>query len=152
MTRIVCHVYKFFQPMCSMICVGKIKTRFTKPSELSVALNCTKKTTTKMIFSLAYFCLFAFDLFWKNLWFYLLLFTIGMMLIHICICLMNTLSLLAIVPIEYFSDRNGSGGNTNGSKIKSFNEENRVWSNTLSIFALLFLSFFLFILFTYTRT
>jgi hypothetical protein len=32
----------------------------------------------------------------------------------------------AIVPIEYFSDRNGSGGNTNGSKIKSFNEENRV--------------------------
>jgi len=34
--------------------------------------------------------------------------------------------LLAIVPIEYFSDRNGSGGNTNGSKIKSLNEENRV--------------------------
>ncbi|CAF0939761.1 unnamed protein product [Rotaria sordida] len=32
----------------------------------------------------------------------------------------------AIVPIEYFSDRNGTGGNTNESKIKSLNEENRV--------------------------
>jgi hypothetical protein len=33
---------------------------------------------------------------------------------------------LAIVPIEYFSERNGSGGNIQGTKIKSFNEENRV--------------------------
>jgi hypothetical protein len=33
---------------------------------------------------------------------------------------------LAIVPIEYFSERNGSGGNVNGTKIKSINEENRV--------------------------
>ncbi|CAF0726961.1 unnamed protein product [Adineta steineri] len=32
----------------------------------------------------------------------------------------------AIVPIEYFSDRNGSSGNINGTKIKSMNEENRV--------------------------
>jgi hypothetical protein len=35
-------------------------------------------------------------------------------------------SISAIVPIEYFSDRNGSTGNVNGSKIKSINEENRV--------------------------
>jgi hypothetical protein len=33
---------------------------------------------------------------------------------------------LAIVPIEYFSERNGAGGTSNGSKIKSINEENRV--------------------------
>jgi Amt family ammonium transporter len=32
----------------------------------------------------------------------------------------------AIVPIEYFSERNGFNGNTNGTKIKSINEENRV--------------------------
>ena len=33
---------------------------------------------------------------------------------------------LAIVPIEYFNERNGLNGNTNGTKIKSINEENRV--------------------------
>jgi hypothetical protein len=34
--------------------------------------------------------------------------------------------ILAIVPIEYFSERNVLNGNTNGTKIKSINEENRV--------------------------
>ncbi|CAF1250810.1 unnamed protein product [Adineta steineri] len=32
----------------------------------------------------------------------------------------------AIVPIEYFSDRHGTGNSTDTSKIKSLNEENRV--------------------------
>lgn len=32
----------------------------------------------------------------------------------------------AIVPIEYFSERNGLNGNANGTKFKSLNEENRV--------------------------
>lgn len=36
------------------------------------------------------------------------------------------LSVLAIVPIEYFSERHGSSGHVNGTKIKSMNEENRV--------------------------
>ncbi|CAF0898705.1 unnamed protein product [Adineta ricciae] len=32
----------------------------------------------------------------------------------------------AIVPIEYFSERNGSTGSANGTKVKSVNEDNRV--------------------------
>ena len=52
---------------------------------------------------------------------HLLLFTI-----RICIYIDFNICFLAIVPIEYFSERNGAGSHTNGSKIKSLNEENRV--------------------------
>ena len=40
--------------------------------------------------------------------------------------LLDVVSVLAIVPIEYFNDRNGTGTNSHGSKLKSLNEENRV--------------------------
>lgn len=104
--------------MFSMICAGKMKQYATKPP---FALVLNQSNDLVLLHSLSLkttFC--AWCLFTRT----------DIEIRHrasprktILICL---LSVLAIVPIEYFNERNGSSGNINGSKTKSISEENRV--------------------------
>ncbi len=106
-----------------------------------------------MIFSLHISSLYLPLCFWfifENYWFYIFSFSPLGWLLSINISIIYYFSILAIVPIEYFSERNGAGGgSSNVSKIKSLNEENRVWSNSLFILLFFFFSFHLIHIYTH---